>query len=546
MTKLFKYLLFLFIIPAGCKHEKPAVNIQSLLCELTARENLTYYPSIEFSLKQQSSYNRKSVAPGQPGWDANADMSHFIRVEQNQGRREFVMFDVEGPGAIVRWWMTFYVAQTGIIRVYLDENTIPVIEGTADKLLSSDLLAPSPLAVSVHHGVPVKEVGRDMDHNFYLPIPFAKHCKITFENDSLQLTPEGNYFPDVFYNIGYRLYSKETKVETFTIATLENAKPLLEEVSKILLSSEVSSVDEKLFEQVLAPGDSVFIDLNEINLAVNLLSLEISGEDTLQYMRFTVISASFDSIQTVWAPVGEFFGTGSRLYNHKNRMNQTWYNGKIESRWIMPFRSNCRIVFSNHGKQNVKVKGKVGLCAYQWKPNSMYFGAAWREYYHVISKDEQGFDLNFVKLSGKGVYVGDQITLFNTSYEWWGEGDEKIFVDGESFPSSFGTGTEDYYGYAFGRPNPFSHPFISQPVGDGNEGNSSNGGLTVNMRHRGLDAIPFTKSINVNMELWHWATAPMNYAVTTYWYAFIPFDVNIKPDIKAVQNRVAQSTADFQ
>ena len=546
MTKLLKYFLFLLIIPAGCINEKPAVSIQSLLTELTARESLTYYPSFEFSLKQQSSYNRKSVAPGQPGWDANADMSHFIRVEQNQGRREFVMFDAEGPGAIVRWWMTFYVAQTGIIRVYLDGNTSPVIEGTAGKVLSGDLLAPPPFAVSVHKGVPVREVGRDMDHNFYLPIPFSQHCKITFENDSLQITPEGNYFPDVFYNIGYRMYSKETKVETFTIAALEKAKPQIEVVGKTLLSSEISSVDEKLFEKELAPGDSVFIDLNEKNRAVNLLSMEIKGEDTLQYLRSTVISARFDDVQTVWVPVGEFFGTGYRFYNHKTRMNETRDNDNLESRWIMPFRKSCCIAITNYGNQKVKIKGKLGLCDYRWKSNSMYFGATWREYFQITSKDEQGFDLNFVELGGKGVYVGDQITLFNTSYEWWGEGDEKIFVDGELFPSSFGTGTEDYYGYAFGRPNPFSHPFISQPVGDGNEGNSNNGGLTVNMRHRGLDAIPFTKSINMNMELWHWATTPMNYAVTTYWYAFRPVDVKIKPDIKTVQNRVTQSTADFQ
>jgi hypothetical protein len=442
--------------------------------------------------------------------------------------------------------MTFYVAQTGIIRVYLDGNSVPIIEGTAGRVLSDDLLAPPPFAVSVHQGVPVREVGRDMDHNFYLPIPFSQHCKITFENDSLQLTPEGNYFPDVFYNIGYRLYSKETKVETFSIEALEKAKPLLEQVKSELLKSDVSSVEEKFFEQELAPGDSVFIDLNEKNRAVNLLSLEISGDDTLQYLRSTVVSASFDNIQTVWVPAGEFFGTGYRKYGHKTRMNETSENGKMESRWIMPFQKNCIIKIINYGSKKVQVNGKIGFTDYEWKPNSMYFGAAWHEYYRINSRDEQGFDLNFVELTGKWVYVGDQITVFNTSYEWWGEGDEKIFVDNEVFPSSFGTGTEDYYGYAFGRPNPFSHPFISQPVGDGNEGNSSNGGLTVNMRHRGLDAIPFTKSVKVDMELWHWATAPLNYAVTTYWYAFNPVEINVKPDIKAVQNPVAQSTADFQ
>ena len=46
--------------------------------------------------------------------------------------------------------------------------------------------------------------------------------------------------------------------------------------------------------------------------------------------------------------------------------------------------------------------------------------------------------------------VGDTLALHNGAAAWWGEGDEKIFVDGETFPSHFGTGSEDYYGYSFG------------------------------------------------------------------------------------------------
>src|SRR5204862_86984 len=138
-----------------------------------------------------------------------------------------------------------------------------------------------------------------------------------------------------------------------------------------------------------------------------------------------------------------------------------------------------------------------------WKANSMYFGSTWHEYYHLKTRNEKDspFDLNFIDISGKGVYAGDQVTLFNNSHEWWGEGDEKIFVDRETFPSSFGTGSEDYYGYSFGRQESFSHPFLSQPVGIGN----MNYGVTVNMRHRSLDAIPFNSSISSNIEMWHWA-----------------------------------------
>ena len=45
---------------------------------------------------------------------------------------------------------------------------------------------------------------------------------------------------------------------------------------------------------------------------------------------------------------------------------------------------------------------------------------------------------------------------------WWGEGDEKIYVDGEAFPSLFGTGTEDYFGYAWSTTETFAHAYHAQ------------------------------------------------------------------------------------
>ena len=241
--------------------------------------------------------------------------------------------------------------------------------------------------------------------------------------------------------------------------------------------------------------------------------------------------------------MGEFFGTGYKYSGHKTWINETKDNGMMGSGWIMPFKENCQIVFINFGKKKIDLKGNAGLSNYEWKPNSMYFGAAWHEYRRIKTRDEKGskFDINLIEIQGRGLYVGDQITLFNNTYHWWGEGDEKIFVDGEEFPSSFGTGTEDYYGYAFGRPEPFSHPFLAQPIGIGN----TNWGLTVNMRHRSLDAIPFKTTIKADMELWHWASIEMNYALTTYWYIANPFDINIVPDIKSVQYPVIKSKEDF-
>jgi hypothetical protein len=197
----------------------------------------------------------------------------------------------------------------------------------------------------------------------------------------------------------------------------------------------------------------------------------------------------------------------------------------------------------NYGSDSVHIDLVTGVSEYKWLKNSMYFGASWHEYNRIRSRSSEGspYDLNFIDIKGKGVYAGDQVTLYNDTWHWWGEGDEKIFVDGESFPSSFGTGSEDYYGYSFARREPFSHPFISQPVGIGN----MSYGVSVNMRHRSLDAIPFSKSISSNIELWHWADIKMNYALTTYYYVQTPFEINYKPDIESVRRRVIVSKNDF-
>jgi len=540
--------LICLLIGSGCANK---VTLGSLTEDLTSRENLTYFPVKTYTHHQFSSYNRESVSPEKEGWFANYDMSHFIRVEENSGRREFVLFDADGPGAVVRWWMTFYKAQNGTLRVYIDNNTTPVIKGTPGELLSGVLIARPPLAVSVQEGAPLGEEGRDYDHNFYVPLPFSGHCKITYECDSLVKryenegtpVPGGYWWPDVFYNIGYRAYSKDVKVESISRDALEDAKyQLLVAEEKLLLNPEKSS-DQTGFEEIIPPGDSMTVDFNQRDHAISMMALEVQSENIGQALRSTVISMSFDGLKTLWAPVGEFFGTGYCRVNHRTWMNQADTNGKMISYWVMPFRDSCVLTIINYGKDTISINGAAGFENYNWKPESMYFGASWHEYYHINSRDAKGspYDLNFIDIKGKGLYVGDQVTLFNNTYEWWGEGDEKIFVDGEAFPSSFGTGSEDYYGYSFGRQEPFSHPFLSQPVGIGN----MSWGPTVNMRHRSLDAIPFSSSISSNIELWHWASIRMNYALTTFYYIMPPFSLNINPDPESVKHKVVLSKIDF-
>ena len=114
-------------------------------------------------------------------------------------------------------------------------------------------------------------------------------------------------------------------------------------------------------------------------------------------------------------------------------------------------------------------------------------------------------DWNFIDIRGQGVFVGDAWTVLNIQGSWWGEGDEKIYVDSawdQGFPTHFGTGTEDYYGWAGGevptRQDEFSAPFLANARVGGWMG--ARPGFNICTRTRSLDAIPFTQRLVFDME----------------------------------------------
>ena len=133
------------------------VTIESLLTEMLDRDAVARFPESDFRLKQHSSYNRASKTPDEPkGWFTNHDYNskdtdrNFIRIEENNGQKEWVLMDHEGAGAIVRTWMP-WLSQTKPgtetrIRIYLDGAAEPALEGNMLGLLDGTGLIPFPLA----------------------------------------------------------------------------------------------------------------------------------------------------------------------------------------------------------------------------------------------------------------------------------------------------------------------------------------------------------------------------------------------------------------
>ncbi|MCL2303985.1 MAG: DUF2961 domain-containing protein [Planctomycetaceae bacterium] len=475
------------------------VTLSSLLDEMLDRNAITQFPDPAFTCKQASSYDRRSVSPNEEGWFANGDASQFVREEMNGDRKEWVLMDEKGPGAIVRWWITAPHYKVNF-RIYFDGKAEPEITANVGDLIGGKFLVDAPLSSPRANG-----------RNLYLPIPYAKSIKITVDDMPTQ--------QNLYYQINFRTYGDNVNVESFTMEKFRSLLPKIEKAQKTLQESPIKEGPAIAVKLAKNGGKHTFSKTVSSPHSINSLTAIISAEDFPQAMRSVLVKGSFDGIPTVRVPLGDFFGGGVGINPY-----QTWYtkvekDGTLHSFWRMPFKEKYELTFINYSDQDVTISvNNDDVQPIQWTDRTMYFFADWRQdrTIQTYREEEKKQDWNYIALQGKGVFVGDSLSLVNTVPEWWGEGDEKIYVDGEKFPLHFGTGSEDYYGYAWCTPHFFEAPFHAQPRAEG----PHNFGNVTNDRFRLLDGIPFTKDFRFDMEIWHWIAAKVDYSVVTYWYGF--------------------------
>ncbi|MGJ8654512.1 MAG: glycoside hydrolase family 172 protein [Opitutaceae bacterium] len=537
MKKLTPIILSVLLTSVGMQSvlAEQAVSIDSLLHEMVDRDSVARYPEKNFRLKQHSSYNRASKTPDEPnGWfnnkDNNTGPDHdsFIRIEENNGRKEWVLMDHQGPGAIVRSWMPWrsktQATTDSTMRIYLDGSDEPVLEGNALSMFDGNGVIPYPFAhQSLRSAV-----------NFF-PIPYAKGCKVT--TDQMPF----------FFIFTFREYEEGTPIKSFNMEDFEAAKGLTEKAGQVLLNPTVSgSNDGNRSHVALANQQEYSMPLPTGVAAVRELTVRLDDYSNPDVTRLVVLKMEFDGQETVWCPIGDFFGSGIGL----NPM-QGWYrtvaeDGTMTCRWVMPYQKSGKVTLLNlsGAPVNAYLEAKTG--DWTWDDRSMYFYAGWRGQYPVPTRPYS--DWNYVTLNGRGVYVGDTLTVMNPVERWWGEGDEKIWVDGEDFPSLFGTGTEDYYAYSWGGVSNdfYEHPFHAQPLAhkynklnrkpESEIGVRNTKGYSVETRSRSLDTMPFGSSLQLDMEVWSWTDCDMGYGVGAYWYGFGDTTSNRKPEPVEVLN----------
>jgi hypothetical protein len=381
------------------------------------------------------------------------------------------------------------------MRIYIDGSAKPTVTA-----LMSDILG------GKFPGLPMPISGEySKGWNLYLPIPYAKHCKVTSD--------AGNFY----YHVNYRTYAADTKVESFKS---DEVKTLSEPIAKVNARlADPRGIEANLggiaqaFELELPPGETLRQSFSGPKAFVHSV-VRLTSKNREAALRGIIVKITFDGELSVEAPLGDLFGSAPDINPYATLPLGMTKEGEMYSHWFMPFKESAEIELVNFSQEAATIAGDLGVADYNWTDASMHFHAKWRVQWDVPSRPMQ--DWNYLIAKGKGVFAGVSFSIDNPVKDWWGEGDEKIYVDGETFPSHFGTGTEDYYGYAWCWPGKFTHAYHSQSRCDG----PGNYGRTSVNRFHILDRIPFAKDFRFDMELWHWTEkCKVNMAVVAYWYA---------------------------
>lgn len=311
------------------------------------------------------------------------------------------------------------------------------------------------------------------------------------------------------------------------------------------LSSYDVTGGNKDFLQV-NPGDT--IEIGRIagsgcitHIWITMAPFDPVNEDALP--RKIVLRMFWDDEEnpSVLAPIGDFFGIGHGITKNywSAPLAMSPENGQgLNSFFAMPFGKSARIQIESNADRPIKFYYYIDYELYDRDIDSpLRFHALWhREITKGIDGDISNalFEFggknitgknNYVMLDaeGKGHYVGCNLNIHNLrvtrEWNWYGEGDDMIFIDGEAWPPSLhGTGMEDYFNTSWCPQQEFCSPYHGLTMGGGPNWS----GKISAYRFHIEDPVMFDKSVKVTIEHGHNNHRSDDYSSTAYWYQTEP------------------------
>ncbi len=298
-------------------------------------------------------------------------------------------------------------------------------------------------------------------------------------------------------------------------------------------------------------------DYRRIAPGETLTLLDESGPGTITHVWVTIASPELYHLKklvlrmywdgepspSVEAPIGDFFGLGlGDYFLYQSRPLAVGADNALNSFFPMPFAKSARITVTNEGRERVHAfyfNIDYRATRFPLPGAPLYFHAQYRQATPCVAM--KGHEKNidgegnyvWMEAAGRGHFVGVTMSVLENADNWWGEGDDMFFIDGEKTPSINGTGSEDYFlgAWDFGG-KAFSYASFGAPVVGPERAGSR---WSVYRFH--LDSpIPFTRSLRATIEHGHGNDRGDNFYSVAYWYQNEPHAAF--PALPAVEQRL--------
>ena len=304
---------------------------------------------------------------------------------------------------------------------------------------------------------------------------------------------------------------------------------------------------------------------------------QVTGPGIITHMWFTIDSPEHyhlktlvlrvywddDPLPAIESPIGDFFGLGlGEYFTYESGPLSVGSQKALNAYFPMPFRKTARITITNEGQRpTAAFYYNIDWQKYAKLPaNLLYFYAEYRQAQPtpgtmddwktngdakvgaVKNMDGKG---NYVILEaeGPGHYVGVTHSILQNQGDWWGEGDDMMFINNMEKPKIIGTGSEDYYlgAWCYGNCgiNPFgsNHPtFAYKEYGNPMNGGDDRGAKWMVYRFHLDSPVPFSKSFKMTIEHGHANHRSDNFYTVAYWYQKGPH--TSRPPLPSVADRI--------
>lgn len=505
-TPIFAFCVLITV--TGCNRETnpnspvlpPGISWVSLLSEAADLQTLACPVDPGTTSKMFSSCSETGkvmLANLAPKVTGDLDHGFFTEVIDSPSGVLATLGEFDGPGVVTWIWSA---NPMGTLLIFIDKQEEPVLRMPFPDFLAGHFLpVRTPYASVTSFG-----------HNLHFPIVHASHCKLVL------VTPRRADVSELYYQIAWRALPSTLPIHPFDPGEIRQHSELLKHLSVRLLTPSIS--DGPLAEAgltctktecSLGPGKSV--ELFRATGQRAITAIQVSGRSKRDLSGLW-LEGTWDGVHAMHIPLHMLAGVSSHVENTQS-LPATVDGRQITLRWFMPFATDCQLWASNITAQACNVTVDIWTKPIDASRYPLRFHANFIQYTGI--KTDGGNILTLAESAGPGRIVGTVLGVDSRSDVWWGEGDHLIWLDDNARPAWHGTGTEDYFGFAWCSQGIFNHPFRGQTYIAGSQSHR----IAHMHRYHLLDQLPFQRWGRFQFEAWGLGTGDMDWTTSIMWYS---------------------------